>query len=59
MLRNAPVRAGQTQTPVGEMAERGPDLGAVQDPGITITSCTRPDAGEVRSSRRFREELDP
>ena len=59
MLRDTPVRAGQTQAPVGQVAERSPDLGAVQDPGIAVTGRPRSDPGEVRSSRGFREELHP
>ena len=59
MLRDAPVGAGQAQAPVGEVGERAPHLGAVEDPRIAVTGGPRPDTGEVGSSRRLGEELHP
>src|SRR5947207_5592208 len=59
VLRRVGIRAHQREDPVGERAERRPDLLAVHDVLVAVEHGARPQRGEVAAGLRFAEALRP
>ena len=59
VLGHLGIGAGQQHAQVGLLAVGGPDLLAVDDPLVAVAHRPGLEPGQVRSGRRFREQLAP
>ena len=59
VLRDVPIRAGQTERPIGPPGARGPDLRAVEHPFVAVADGRREGPGQVRATAGLGEELHP
>ncbi len=59
VLGHVGIGAGQADGVVGVVAARGPDLGAVEAPGVAVALGPGEQTGQVGAAARLGEELAP